>query len=140
MAASRSEGGAVCGAEPFGPGTLIERCGAGARSYDHRGAAFTWVPPAGCAARRWAVDVEAKDHPTASGMVARFGLRPEEFLRRWTASEALAKVLDRPILDLVRREGLVCEPGGGVWREHRPGVWLRALDHPTHWVAVAVML
>lgn len=127
------------GAEPCGAGTLLEGRGAGARSYDHHGAAFRWVPPAGCAARRWALDVEAKDHPAAAGMAARFGLSSDAFLRRWTASEALAKVLDRPILDLVRREGLVCEPGR-AWREHQPGMWLRALDHPTHWVAVAVML
>jgi len=129
----------MSGAAPCGSGTLLEGRGAGARSYDHRGAVFRWVPPAECPARRWALDVEASDHPAAAAMAARFGLSSDAFLRRWTASEALAKVLDRPILDLVRREGLVCEPSC-IWREQQPGVWLRALDHPTHWVAVAVML
>jgi len=106
------------------------------RSYDHRGCVFSWQPPAG-AFRRVAIDVEAKDSPV-DAMSRRFGLSPCEFRLRWTTLEAEAKVLDEPVHLLLKRLGLRDAACAG-WTRSAAGVWLCLIEHPTHWITVAVV-
>lgn len=106
-------------------------------SFDHFGERFYWTPPPGLHFLRAALDVEAKEHPTAAGMGARFRLPADVFLRRWTASEAIAKVIDQPILGFLRTNGLA-PAATNEWTLVGKGVWLCAVDHPTHWATVAL--
>jgi hypothetical protein len=100
---------------------------------------FSWLPPAGLELRRAAVDVEAMDCP-ATAFSTRFGLEREVFLQRWTAAEALAKVLDRPILHVLKRHGLGNAAGSRWAYQPDSGVWLRRIHHDTHWVTVAAII
>jgi hypothetical protein len=109
------------------------------RSYDHQGVPFSWQPPPSLAFERAAIDVEAKNNPSSRYISAKFGLADDVFLRRWTATEALAKVLDQPVLDFVKMNGLSPE-AGSYWARHSMGPWLLRIDHPTHWVTVAAIL
>jgi len=108
-------------------------------SYDHHGVCFCWQPPPGLSLARAAIDVEQKSNPSDRYMPARFGLPSDVFLRRWTATEALAKVLDQPVLDFVKKRGLSPE-ADYYWTLHPSGAWLLRIDHPTHWVTVAAIL
>jgi hypothetical protein len=60
-------------------------------------------------------------------------------LKRWTASEVSAKVLDMPILEFLKVHGLSLDAEQD-WNTDSNGVWLRALEHPTHWVTVALLI
>ena len=117
----------------------IECCHGAIRSYDHRGVVYSWQPPRSLAYRRAALDVEAKDQPSVAEMSARHGLTKSAFLRRWVTTEAIAKVLDVPILDYLKTHGLPDE-ATEFWCQNVAGVWVRALKHRTHWAAVAVIL
>jgi hypothetical protein len=107
-------------------------------SYDHHGRRFVWRLPSCPANAVLALDVEARDNPSAARLGARFGLDSQVFLQRWTATEAVSKALDAPVLDLLRRHGLEQVPGR-QWSQNDRGVWLCGLDHPTLWVTVAVL-
>jgi hypothetical protein len=118
---------------------VVNCCHGAIRSYDHLGAVFSWEPPLVLSYRRAALDVEAKDQPSVAEMSARHGLTEAEFLRRWVTTEAIAKVLDVPILDYLKKHGLP-DQATEAWQQEAAGVWVRALQHPTHWAAVAVLL
>jgi hypothetical protein len=141
MAASASKAAKTPGAglPCDSPGTVLSGVRGPIRSYDHHGVCFSWQPPPGLSLARAAIDVEGMSNPSESYMRARFGLPSDVFLRRWTATEALAKVLDQPILDFVKTHGLSLE-AGDCWTRHRLGPWLLRIDHPTHWVTVAAIL
>ena len=109
------------------------------RSYDHHGEGFHWHPPAGLAFQHAALDAESREAPGVRSMSARFGLPDEAFLKRWTSTEAVAKVLDWPILDFVKRVGLVAE-APFEWSRSDFDVWVRSIEHPNHWVTVALIL
>lgn len=109
------------------------------RSYDHTHEVFSWEAPRWLRFQRAAIDVEAKAHPSAQEMASRFGLPPDVFLRRWTASEAQAKALDVPILSFVREEGLAAE-ATRRWTRNPLGLLVCELVYPTHWVTVAVQV
>jgi hypothetical protein len=136
MVASQSDLAAELGGEiaTMGAGAVFAEWGA-VRSYDHRGQVFSWRAPGGLACERAALDIEAKDSPAIESLSSRFHVRPDEFLRRWTATETLAKVLDLPILELLRRSGL--SPEAPLHWTYREGVWLRRVEMATHWATVA---
>jgi hypothetical protein len=121
------------------PGVVLSRVHGLIRSYDHHGVCFSWQPPPGLSLVRAAIDVEEKSNPSASYMRARFGLSSDAFLKRWTATEALTKVLDQPVLDFVKKHGLSPEADCS-WSHHPLGAWLLRIDHQTHWVTVAAIL
>jgi hypothetical protein len=106
------------------------------RSYDCHGRVFIWTPPPTFGSRI-AIDVEHRDTPSLSWMAGRFGLDPASFLRRWTATEVMAKLLDEPILSYLEVRGLADE-SVPRWTCPQPGLWVRAVQHPTHWVTVGV--
>jgi hypothetical protein len=130
---------AIPSLRPRGAGKLRAARRGNIRSYDHHGAAFSWQPPTGLDFRRAALDIEAKAQPSAKHMAERFGLSVDEFLRRWTATEALAKVLNIPVLDFLKERGLAQE-ASEHWSQPATGVWVRAIAHQSHWAAVAVIL
>jgi hypothetical protein len=120
-------------------GRICEGVYSECRSYDHRGIVFSWVLPPGLNLARAAVDVEAMDCPV-DAFGARFGLTADIFLARWTALEALAKALDQPILSLLKQYGLSCAATPHWTRFEGTAVWLRGIEHPTHWVTVAAVI
>ena len=120
-------------------GILHSHRATGICSYDHTGCLFAWEPPADVRIARAAIDVEAREQASATAMANRFELCSDEFLARWTATEALAKVLDEPILSFLRREGL-CPAASCEWQRTQFGAWLRTLEHPTHCITAAVIL
>ncbi len=120
-------------------GRLHEGIFGDVRSYDHRGVVFSWEPPHGLAYSRAAVDVEAKDC-RVDAFGARFGLKRADFLARWTALEALAKVTDQPILSALRQYGLQYEATERWTAVHGTNAWLRRIEHSSHWVTVAVVI
>jgi hypothetical protein len=120
-------------------GTVLSGVRGSIRSYDHHGVCFCWQPPPRLSLARAAIDVEEKSNPSDSYLGARFGLPSDAFLRRWTATEALAKVLDQPVLDFIKKQGLLLE-ARCCWTHHPLGPWLLRIDHPTHWVTVAAIL
>ena len=122
-----------------GTGTLFEGRHGAIRSYDHHSAVFSWQPPRRLNLARAAIDVEAKHQPSAAEMAAGFGLSVDEFLARWTATEAVAKVLDVPVLERLKRQGLT-EVAADEWRADSSGVWMRNIPHQTHWVTAALIL
>jgi hypothetical protein len=109
------------------------------RSYDHRGTVYSWQPPQGLVYHRAALDVEAKNQPSVAEMAMRHSLTESAFLRRWVTTEAIAKVMDIPILDYLKTHGLPDE-ATEAWCETVAGVWVRTLKHRTHCAAVAVIL
>jgi hypothetical protein len=142
MAVSASDAVDATPGEQFpsrSPGIVHSGVRGSIRSYDHHGVCFSWQPPPGLSLARAAIDVEGKSNPSDRYMRARFGLPSDEFLRRWTATEVLAKVLDQPVLDFVKKRGLSPE-ADCFWTLHPLGAWLLRIDHPTHWVTVAAIL
>lgn len=108
------------------------------RSYDCEGTMFSWLPPSRLRFSRAALDVETKDQEVG-WISAHYGLPQDVFLRRWTVTEAVAKLLDQPIFDFIRREGL-CAEAADEWFMERQHLWVRNLDHSTHWITVAIAL
>jgi hypothetical protein len=125
------------GACDFGVGRL--NCGLSGpiRSYDHRGVVFSWEPPDDLRFRRAAIDVEAFEVPSIRYMSAHYALSDIVFLRRWTATEVIAKVLNVPILELLKHGGLV-EEASHAWSRGPHGVWMRELEYPYHCVTVGL--
>jgi hypothetical protein len=89
--------------------------------------------------RRAAIDVEALDAQSVRYFSDRFAVPDRTFLRRWTATEVLAKLLNVPILALLKDGGL-SEEAAEQWTEAQHGVWMLAFEHPTHQVTVGVLL
>lgn len=79
------------------------RCaaGPGARSRDHLGAEYEWIPDRTREGVRWALDVErlqGRVSPLASAEEGEV-----DFLVRWTRAEVAAKLTGTPILAVWRR-------------------------------------
>jgi len=107
------------------------------RSYDWQGRPFRWRPPWITPGVRCALDVEARDTPGVSWLSSRFALSCDEFLRRWTATEVLAKLSDIPVLMWLETRGLAASPSL-EWSSPQSGAWVRAVSHPTHWVTIGM--
>jgi hypothetical protein len=108
----------------------------GVRSYDFEGRCFSWEPPSGLRYSTAAIDVERKDTRVSTVLQRRFRLPPHAFLKRWTATEAVAKVIDRPILAFVREQGLL-NTGERCW-SHLGDVWYRTVTDRERWISVAI--
>jgi hypothetical protein len=112
-------------------------------SYDHRGVRYGWWPGINLPAA--ALDVELKDNRAGAFIRQRYASGDGNFLVRWTMTEVLAKLLDEPVVSLIKRCGLVRESfewtnASAVLPQHarleQEAVWLRAIELPDHWAAV----
>jgi hypothetical protein len=72
------------------------------RAYDHHGVQLAWIPPG---RGRFACDMEHLDRPCRE-MAEHFQLAAETFLRRWVATEVMAKLSDVPVLQWLKTRGL----------------------------------
>lgn len=92
-----------------GPGT--EACSDHARSYDDLGRCWCWEPQT--PHNHMALDVERLTRPLDRGMPQRWAAStPEEFLRRWTMAEVLAKLQMTPVMVWLSNHGLPALPEG----------------------------
>ena len=119
---------------------------AAAFSYDHRGVRYGWWP--GLDLASVALDVELKDNRAGEIIRRRYAIGEDDFLARWTMTEVLAKLLDEPILSLIKRHGLVSASRDwidasaavpGDLRRVHGAVWLRAIELPDHWASVGYL-
>jgi hypothetical protein len=129
--------GAACLHEP---GRHESRVAGAAHSYDHLGHQLSWRTPDDVEAR-FACDVESCLRP-ASDLPTFQNLAPEEFVRRWVATEVLAKLCDVPILAWLKQHGLVsCELGLTELDLSRFGfraqarLWLQRMDEASRFLS-----
>jgi hypothetical protein len=92
----------------------------------------------GPADARHAIDVEARDTRGIEWLSKRFDVLPGEFLKRWTATEVLAKLYDVPVLSWLAAHGLASAPCDEDWTLLH-GAWVRSVQHPTHCISIGVM-
>jgi hypothetical protein len=85
------------------PGEHRPKNGDTARAYDHLSWQLAWAP---AGRRRFACDVEHADR-SCREMAERFGMSPERFRCCWVATEVVAKLMNVPVLQWVKKFGLV---------------------------------
>ena len=72
----------------------------GPASYDVHGRRFVFVPAANDS-KNYAIDVESRDTEVPLFLAQQFVLRGTPFFENWTKLEVTAKLLERPIMELV---------------------------------------
>jgi hypothetical protein len=106
------------------------------RSYDDRGRC--WAFPAEDR-QRTAIDVERLDRPVDIDLVERWGATStEQFIRRWTVAETLAKLDDVPIVLWLADHGLPPLPEDSSSPPHRSDVHIVHFSIPDEGVVVTV--
>lgn len=106
------------------------------RSYDHRGRCWAFPAEDG---QRAAIDVERLDRPVDVGLVERWGATStEQFIRRWTVAETLAKLDDVPILLWLADHGLPSLPKDSDSPPRRGGVRIVHFTLPEENLVVTV--
>jgi hypothetical protein len=92
-------------------GLVDNLAGAVARSHLSDGRAVAWVGPVPDGARL-AVDAELASATPPTALQSRYG--GDDFWRRWTRTECLAKLAGVPVLTWLGRHGLDAVPSAGV--------------------------
>jgi hypothetical protein len=87
----------------FGGAVLCNSARAGTASRDGDNVRYVFVPPGAAVPARYALDVEKRSEPVPKALHARFGGEPHAVLRRWTAVETVAKLMDIPSATVMQR-------------------------------------
>ena len=107
-------------------GGIVIRCTTteGFASYDDLGQRFVFCPAPEDKSSTYAIDVERRGIGAPEVLQQELAAVGDEFYRRWTELEVLAKLYDVPVLALVK------EP------PFREGVLLQRVDTEKHWIVL----
>ena len=107
-------------------GGVVIRCSTteGCASYDDLGQRFVFCPAPGDKSSTYAIDVERRGIGAPEVLQQQLDAVGDDFYRRWTELEVLAKLYNVPVLALVK------DP------PFREGVLLQRADTEKHWIVV----
>ena len=114
-------------ARVWGGIVITDSKASGPASYDVHGLRFVFVPAAQDSAN-YAIDVESRDTEVPPFLAQQFGPSDTPFFEYWTKLEVAAKLLERPVIELVK-ENLCLN----LLHEN---LSMRRVDTPTHWIVV----
>lgn len=114
-------------ARAFGGVVITGSDASGPASYDVAGVRFVFVPAAHDKAT-YALDVEHRDTEVPVFLAHHFASLDRPFFECWTRLEVVAKLLERPVLELVK-----ATPHPDVSGD---GIIIQRVDTPTHWIAI----
>jgi hypothetical protein len=90
-------------------------------SYDAFGTKYRWIPVKLTSRSRFGFDIEHRNTVVNLDAFHKFDGSKTEFLFAWTSAEAMAKMLDIPILLFVKNQGLVKVPSGEPYQREFAG-------------------
>ena len=114
-------------ARVWGGTVITDSKASGPASYDVHGRRFVFLPAAQDSAT-YAIDVESRNTEVPPFLAQKFEPSDTPFFEHWTKLEVAAKLLERPVMELVKENS--CP---NLLHED---ILMQRVDTPTHWIVV----